>query len=86
MVDLLPSILTHCANCRETLRADYRQIPMRKGVRFDEREGGHPSRKEASRGISGCLEHATMIWEAIQRRKSERLNLDVEWLDLANAY
>ena len=37
-------------------------------------------------GISGCLEHATMIWEAIQRVKSEKLNLDVVWLDLANAY
>ena len=37
---------------------------------------------------SGCLEHATMIWEAkaIQRAKSEKLNLDVIWLDLANAY
>ncbi|GFO23788.1 reverse transcriptase [Plakobranchus ocellatus] len=37
-------------------------------------------------GVSGCLEHATMIGEAIQRAKSERLNLDVLWLDLANAY
>ncbi|GFR86575.1 reverse transcriptase [Elysia marginata] len=37
-------------------------------------------------GISGCLEHATMIWEAIQRAKSEKLNLDVVWLDLANTY
>ena len=27
-----------------------------------------------------------MIWEAIQRAKSEKLNLDVIWLDLANAY
>ena len=27
-----------------------------------------------------------MIWEAIQRAKSENLNLDVIWLDLANAY
>ena len=37
-------------------------------------------------GVSGCLEHATMIWEAIQRAKSEKLNLDVIWFDLANAY
>ena len=37
-------------------------------------------------GVSGCLEHATMIWEAIQRAKSEKLNLEVIWLDLANAY
>ncbi|GFO17818.1 reverse transcriptase [Plakobranchus ocellatus] len=27
-----------------------------------------------------------MIWEAIKRTKSEKLNLDVVWLDLANAY
>ncbi|GFN85219.1 reverse transcriptase [Plakobranchus ocellatus] len=37
-------------------------------------------------GVSGCLEHATMIWEANQRAKSEKLNLDVVWLDLTNAY
>ncbi|GFO23739.1 reverse transcriptase [Plakobranchus ocellatus] len=37
-------------------------------------------------GVSGCLEHATMIWEAIQSSKSEKLNLDLVWLDLANAY
>ena len=37
-------------------------------------------------GIPGCLEHATMIWETIQRAKSSRKNLDVVWLDLANAY
>ncbi|GFN78864.1 reverse transcriptase [Plakobranchus ocellatus] len=42
-------------------------------------KGGNP-------GVSGCLEHATMIWEAIQRAKSEKLNLDVVRLDLANAY
>ncbi|GFO04170.1 reverse transcriptase [Plakobranchus ocellatus] len=37
-------------------------------------------------GVLGCLEHATMIWEAIQRSKSEKLNLDVVWLDLSNTY
>ncbi|CAG5130209.1 unnamed protein product, partial [Candidula unifasciata] len=37
-------------------------------------------------GVPGCLEHATMIWEAIQRAKHERTNLHVIWLDLANAY
>ncbi|GFO34064.1 reverse transcriptase [Plakobranchus ocellatus] len=36
--------------------------------------------------VSGCLEHATMIREDIQRAKSEKLNFDVVWLDLANAY
>ena len=28
-------------------------------------------------GVSGCLEHATMIWKTIQRAKSEKFNLDV---------
>lgn len=37
-------------------------------------------------GFPGCLEHATMIWEAIQRAKKEKQNLYVIWLDLANAY
>ena len=40
-------------------------------------------------GIPGtplCLEHATMKWEAIQRAKSEKTDLHVIWLDLANAY
>ena len=37
-------------------------------------------------GVSGCLKHATMIREAIQRGKSEKLNFDVIWLDLANDY
>ena len=37
-------------------------------------------------GVPGCLEHSTMIWEAIQRAKAERRDLHVIWLDLANAY
>ncbi|GFO13735.1 reverse transcriptase [Plakobranchus ocellatus] len=37
-------------------------------------------------GVSGCLEHTTMIWEAIQRAKLAKHNLDVIWLGLANAY
>ena len=37
-------------------------------------------------GVPGCVEHATMIWDAIQRAKSEKKDLDVLWLDLANAY
>ncbi|GFO40014.1 reverse transcriptase [Plakobranchus ocellatus] len=36
--------------------------------------------------ISDCLEHTTMIWETIQRAKSGKRNLDVVWLDFANAY
>ena len=37
-------------------------------------------------GVAGCVEHATMIWDAIQRAKTEKRELDVVWLDLANAY
>ena len=37
-------------------------------------------------GVSGCVEHASMIWDAIQKAKTEKKDLDVVWLDLANAY
>jgi hypothetical protein len=37
-------------------------------------------------GFPGCIEHAHMIWECIQRHKKEKKDLDVIWLDLANAY
>ena len=36
--------------------------------------------------VFGSLEHATMIWEAIQRAKSEKLNVNVIWFNLTNAY
>ena len=36
-------------------------------------------------GVPGCIEHSSMIWEAIQRAKKRRLSLYVVWLDLANA-
>uniref|UniRef100_A0A3B1JJ67 Reverse transcriptase domain-containing protein n=1 Tax=Astyanax mexicanus TaxID=7994 RepID=A0A3B1JJ67_ASTMX len=37
-------------------------------------------------GFPGCIEHATMIWEQIQRAKREKSDLHVVWLDMANAY
>lgn len=37
-------------------------------------------------GVPGCLEHSSMIWDAIQRAKTNRIDLHVIWLDLANAY
>ena len=37
-------------------------------------------------GFPGCLEHVQMIWESIQRCKREKKDVDVIWLDLANAY
>ena len=37
-------------------------------------------------GMPGCLEHATLIWDAIQKARTEKRDIDVVWLDLANAY
>jgi len=37
-------------------------------------------------GVPGCIEHASMSWEAIQRAKANKTELHVIWLDLANAY
>ena len=37
-------------------------------------------------GIAGCLEHGNVIWEAIQKAKANKKDLDVIWLDLAKAY
>lgn len=37
-------------------------------------------------GFTGCIEHATIIWEEIQKAKKEKADLHVVWLNLANAY
>ena len=37
-------------------------------------------------GIPGCVEHAYSIWDEIQKAKQNKSNLNVVWLDLANAY
>ena len=37
-------------------------------------------------GIAGCLEHGNMICKALQKAKTNKKNLDVIWLELANAY
>ena len=37
-------------------------------------------------GIAGCLEHGNKIWEATQKAKANKKDLDVIWLDLTNAY
>ena len=36
-------------------------------------------------GIPGCVEHANPIWDTIQEAKKNRKDLNVVWLDLANA-
>ena len=37
-------------------------------------------------GISGCLEHTAILSQLIREAKSEKKNLVVTWLDIANAY
>ena len=37
-------------------------------------------------GIPGCIEQAFTIWDAIQEAKKTKENLNVVWLDLADAY
>ena len=37
-------------------------------------------------GIPECIEHAYSIWDIIQEAKKNRKDLNVVWLDLANAY
>ena len=37
-------------------------------------------------GFPGCLEHCQMIWKAIRDAKETKKDMQVVWLDLANAY
>ena len=37
-------------------------------------------------GFAGCLEHTSMIWHQIQTARSEKKDLHVIFLDLANAF
>ena len=37
-------------------------------------------------GVSGCLEHTSVISQLIREAKKEKKNLVVTWLDIANAY
>ena len=37
-------------------------------------------------GVSGCLEHTAVLSQLIREAKSEKKNLVVTWLDIANAY
>ena len=36
-------------------------------------------------GVSGCVEHAFTLWEALREAKEEQRSLVVSWIDLANA-
>ena len=37
-------------------------------------------------GVSGCIEHNQMLWEALKAAFQQRLSICVTWLDLRNAY
>ena len=37
-------------------------------------------------GVSGCLEHTSILSQLIREAKAEKKNLVVTWLDIANAY
>ena len=37
-------------------------------------------------GVSGCLEHTAVLSQLIREAKSEKKNLVITWLDIANAY
>ena len=42
--------------------------------------------KGSIRGVAGCWEHSTMVWNAIKDARSNQKSLAILWLDLANAY
>ena len=44
------------------------------------------TQKAGISGFAGCLEHTSMIWHQIQSAKSEKRDLHVVFLDLANAF
>ena len=46
----------------------------------------HSIQKGGIPGISGCLEHTSILSQAIREAKKEKKNLVVTWLDIANAY
>ena len=37
-------------------------------------------------GIAGCIEHGSMVFEALRYAKRHGVSICVAWLDLANAY
>ena len=42
--------------------------------------------KGSIRGVAGCWEHTSMIWNAIKDARCNQKSLSILWLDLANAY
>ena len=60
----------------------------RRAIKFLQENGyvDESVQKAGIPGIPGCIEHAYTIWDAIQQAKKDKLDLNVVWLDLANAY
>ena len=56
-----------------------RYLLMNEYIDTSMRKGGVPV-------IAGCLDHENMTWEIIQKAKKNKKDLNVIWLDLANAY
>ena len=46
----------------------------------------HSIQKGCTEKIPGCWEHLTMVWHALKEARSQKSNLAVIWLDIANAY
>ena len=66
----------------------YLGILAKRSVEFLQSNGyiNESIQKAGIPGIPGCIEHAYSIWDAIQSAKNNKTDLNVVWLDLANAY
>ena len=66
----------------------YMGILARRTVEYLQRNGfiNESVQKAGIPGIPGCVEHASSIWDIIQEAKKTEGDLNVVWLDLANAY
>ena len=66
----------------------YMGILARRTVEYLQRNGyiDESVQKAGIPGIPGCVEHAASIWDTIQEAKKNGTDLNVVWLDLANAY
>ena len=66
----------------------YMGILAKRTVDYLQRNGyiNESVQKAGIPGIPGCVEHAATIWDTIQEAKKTKGDLNVVWLDLANAY
>ena len=66
----------------------YMGILAKRTVEYLQRNGyiDESVQKAGIPGIPGCVEHAASIWDTIQEAKKNGSDLNVVWLDLANAY